>query len=565
MDFLNIQQDCFYKVTQTSETDKLGLKHDSNWKVLIYDDVSFNIISNFKIGDLRENNITLHLHINEKKAELGGVDAIYFLSPTSSSIDSFIADIQQDYFEEVYLNFCGGLTKEDCEKLVNKLIETGKTTRVKQISQYSMDLFPLSKKIFTCALENTFLCKKESMIRKISDKLTDFCYFTGKLPVVIYDGESERAEAIFSLLKYNFTQDSNRYLPNPEQLTNDKRMILILNTNGMDWNPFLVHSFAYFDLIVEHFGICKRIKNFNQIKVGDEVIKLDLKNDRFLQKNAFEDFPDVSSNITEEMEVWKEKYDQITGKTEEPNDFAKKFSEALESLPEITEHKKINQNHMNIASNLMKTINQRELEKICVISNYILNYKKISREYALEIEELFKEEKVVLSDKLRLLLMIITNTKTDITKFEHYEKVLSEHETLSESQKRLIKQLKTEKFKPGTNNTTLLSMFTSKSKRMWDNVVSQNYHFSGSKLIYNLFKKKESLDKLRIQQIIPNSNQFLLSKVEDVVLFNIDGGNLSEYSELIKLEKQLNKNIYFGFSGLLTGEDVLNKLADETT
>lgn len=58
----------------------------SNWKILLFDDYTFNYLSYFKTGDLRENNITMNIHINNPKEEILGVEAIYFISPQENSI-----------------------------------------------------------------------------------------------------------------------------------------------------------------------------------------------------------------------------------------------------------------------------------------------------------------------------------------------------------------------------------------------------------------------------------------------------------------------------------------------
>ena len=45
------------------EVNEVKLKSNNGWKVLVYDDHTQNILTNFKTGDLREHNITLHLHV----------------------------------------------------------------------------------------------------------------------------------------------------------------------------------------------------------------------------------------------------------------------------------------------------------------------------------------------------------------------------------------------------------------------------------------------------------------------------------------------------------------------
>ena len=416
MNFLDLQQTYFQRITQTSDRDKVSTGSDTPWKILIFDDTTFNIVSNFKVGDLREANITLHLHIDDNKSELSGVDVIYFISPRRYSIDKMIGDLKAAYFEEIYLNFCSLIDNETFEYFVSQLMSIEKATAIKRVAQYNMGFYPIHQRIFSANIKNCFMSDSEVFVDDVAKKLLDFIFFTGTLPIVIYDPEIQKTEQIFMKLKDMFNDDSKYRLPDIDNLKNDKRTVLLLNANNFDTNPFLVRSFKYCDLIVEQFDLFKNSKNFNRIKVGDEFLQIDPKNDDFWQRNAFLDFPYVSENISEEVETWKEKYEKISMKQtdKDTQNFAQKFSEALESLPEITEQKKVNQCHINIATSLMKTINEKELEKLCVISKDILSHKKISKDHHIELNSLLQNPSVDILDKIRLLLLILTNIDIDL-------------------------------------------------------------------------------------------------------------------------------------------------------
>lgn len=563
MNLLDIQQTYFQRITQTSDRDKITSSNETPWKILIFDDMTYNIVSNFKVGDLREANITLHLHINDAKSELSGVDAIYFITPSRESIDKLLQDLKASYFEEIYLNFCSLIEKDTFDYFIEQLIKIEKATSIKRVSQFNMDFYLINQRIFSANVKNCFMNDSEVFVDTVAKKLLDFIFFTGNLPIVIYDPEIVKTEQIFNRLKETFGSPDKFRLPDIDNLKNDKRTVLLLNANSYDTNPFLARSFKYCDLIVEQFGLYRNQKSLNKIKVGDEMIQIDTKSDEFWQRNAFLDFPYVSENISEEVEVWKEKYDNITLKPtdKESTNFAQKFSEALESLPQITEQKKVNQCHINIATNLMRIINEKELERLCVISSDIIMYKKISKDHAVELDSVLRNTQVEVTDKIRLLLLILTNTDIDIKKFEHYENAVYESSQVDSRYKALVASFKSHKFKTSVENSGLFTKLKNKSKNVWKNIVSQNYKFAAANLVNDIFKKKDVLEKFRVQQLIPNASQFLLNKVEHVIVFNIDGGNLLEYSELNDVGKQLEKEVYYGFSGLLTGTDVIKALS----
>ncbi len=120
-----------------------------SWKILIFDNGTYPIVTNFKIGNLRENNITLHFHIKEKKEELLGLDIIYFLSPEKESVEMFIEDLRRNYFHQINLNFSGFLQKDLFGYLNDKIVELGKSSVIKNLYQFNMDLYPIGERCFT--------------------------------------------------------------------------------------------------------------------------------------------------------------------------------------------------------------------------------------------------------------------------------------------------------------------------------------------------------------------------------------------------------------------------------
>merc|ERR1711865_636645 len=61
---------------------------DEKWKVLVYDEFCRDVISPLlRVGDLRKLGVTLHLEIENNRDEVSDVAAIYFVRPTSETVD----------------------------------------------------------------------------------------------------------------------------------------------------------------------------------------------------------------------------------------------------------------------------------------------------------------------------------------------------------------------------------------------------------------------------------------------------------------------------------------------
>lgn len=568
MKLLQKQQEYFQKIMDspnlTSEVDFQSETTNltDSWKILIFDDFTYNIISNFKIGDLRENNITLHLHIKEKKEELLGVQVIYFISPIEESINLFFEDLKKGFFDDITLNFSSLILKKDFEIFCEKSISLKKTSCLKKIFQFNLDFYPMGDFLFTFNIDKNILDigEKNYLLGK---KILNFFFFTGILPIIVYQKNNERCEKIVELIKEMHKNESDFFLDSKKKLQNKKKVILFLKENDKDLSSFLTHSFEYFPLIVEHFNVCKNKNNFNSFEIEKNKIQLDFKNDKFFEKNSFEDFPNVAENVWTELENLKkrqEKYSLKNNKNSEIDNYADNFFEAIENLPEITEKKKIYSNHSKMCSKLMKLIEKNELEKYCVLSTEVIRTKKLSSDHFLEVLSLFQNKNLFKNDKLRLIYIILEETQIQKPEFLKLEKNLLENTDLLEEEKNFILNLKNEKYKNDNVSNNFFSNFKNKSSNFLKNIISNIYLFKASLLINEFFKTKNVYEKFDIFSFENNLENFDFNLCKDVICISIDGGNLIEFSEILKLSKDLKKNIIYGMDILKGSEDVLKDL-----
>ena len=142
----------------------------------------------------------------------------------------------------------------------------------------------------------------------------------------------------------------------------------------MDLSTMLTHTWTYSTLVHDVLDM-----NLNRVAVtlddrgqsSQKVYDID-SNDQFWAKNAGNPFPQVAEDVDAEINKYKADVDAVTkscgvNSIEEvdPNDFgagAKGLSAALGKLPELTLRKKSLDMHMNIATNLLKVIQERQLD-----------------------------------------------------------------------------------------------------------------------------------------------------------------------------------------------------------
>ncbi len=281
-----------------------------------------------------------------------------------------------------------------------------------------------------------------------------------------------------------------------------------------------------------------------------------------MKQNAFLDHPEVGDNIFAEVESFKKKYDkyQMKNQNAEIENFAQNFYEAIENLPKITEQKKINQNHVKTSINLMKIIDERGLEKFCVISNEILNKKKISSDHLIECKNLFKNKEFVKLDKIRLLFIILKNSGMNKEEYQKLEKDLVDNTVLEQNEIELLQNSRDDFYKNNKRNTSLFSSLKTTSSKFIKNIVRTQYLYNPSILLANLFNKSKMLETLEIFQILNQQQEFLLRNIEDIYMISLNGGHILEHEELQNLQIKLNKNIYYGMDCLETSREMFEKL-----
>lgn len=76
------------------------------FKVLVYDDQVQRLIAPiFKVGDLRDCNVVLHININSKREACPGLPVVYLVMPTLDNMKMIAADCQNNLYDLVFVTF----------------------------------------------------------------------------------------------------------------------------------------------------------------------------------------------------------------------------------------------------------------------------------------------------------------------------------------------------------------------------------------------------------------------------------------------------------------------------
>jgi hypothetical protein len=203
-----------------------------------------------------------------------------------------------------------------------------------------------------------------------------------------------------------------------------QRPLLLLLDRNIDLGIALHHSWVYQGMIHDLMGI-----RSNRVTVdvatedgGTKTKVFDLEeSDSFWAVNKHKPFPDVTQEADQALRKFKEDSEEIyrrtgasigsDGKvTSTESVGTASLASAVMLLPELTERKKMLDMHMNLATSLMNSIKDRELDEYFSLEEALMSHERCDR--AALKARLSPSGKGTAADKLRLLLIYFVSTES---------------------------------------------------------------------------------------------------------------------------------------------------------
>jgi hypothetical protein len=151
------------------------------WKVLIYDKMGQDIISPLlKVGDLRENGVTIHMPLYSERQPIQDVPAIYFIEPTTDTIARICTDMQKRLYDTFYVNFSSALPRVLLEDFATNSSDCA--SLVSQVFDQYLNYTCLESNLFSLQINNAYVTLNdphtaESVIESLTD-LVAFALFS---------------------------------------------------------------------------------------------------------------------------------------------------------------------------------------------------------------------------------------------------------------------------------------------------------------------------------------------------------------------------------------------------
>jgi hypothetical protein len=174
-------------------------REQNRFKLLIYDQETFKVISLFKIGDLRERFVGDHVDIQSDKEEMLGVDAVYFVEPSRKNLDIVLYDLNQRYFDSFFLCFSHYCSSEDLQYFFENAIRIQRVNLIKEIQEFNFSSFPLGTGISCLGSKGS---KKLFALKTLSE-LTQ----QDSLPLIVFDKGDLEVQEIIRFIQEEISKD----------------------------------------------------------------------------------------------------------------------------------------------------------------------------------------------------------------------------------------------------------------------------------------------------------------------------------------------------------------------
>ena len=374
----------------------------NTYKVLVLDKFTHDIIAPLvTLKDLRDHGVTLHLKLQQDREEIPDTPAVYFVAPTAENVKLIANDFKRSLYDSYHLNFSSALPTSALEELATSAVRSGVDARVKCVRDQYLGYISLEDNLFDLSIEDGYrllhdprAAEKdvERMISSVVTGLFSACATLGQVPVIRSQrgGAAEMvAKELESRIRDALNQRGNpfeggaRMTPGSSSV---QRPLLCLFDRNFDLTAMLQHAWTYQPLVHDVLNM-----RLNRVDVdtdgsasaataGSKPKSYTLERaDPFWAENSHAQFPKVAEEVEAELAKYKEAIKRVNAQAamvedegDALGDSTAKLADAVQSLPELQEKKRVIDKHTNIATALLGNIKQRGLDEYYAVEEDLL-------------------------------------------------------------------------------------------------------------------------------------------------------------------------------------------------
>ncbi|CAF0722597.1 unnamed protein product [Didymodactylos carnosus] len=600
------------------------------WKILVYDELGQDIISPLlTVKELRDSGVTLHVPLKSERDPVDEIAAVYFIMPTKENIQRITKDFRDNLYDNYYLNFIAPIPRDLLEDLATSALEFNCQHHISKIFDQYLDFITLEDELFCLRqtgrdnvsyyalnrgdMQDTDM---ERLISTIVDSLFSVCVTLGSVPIIRCP-KGEAAEVVGERLDKKLRdslRDTRNSLFSADSMSSGalsfQRPLLVILDRNTDLASLLHHTWTYQALAhdVLDFKLNRvEIEEVDETNSGTASTTTSksktkrrsydlISTDQFWKQQKGNPFPIVAESIQEELERYRNSEDEvkrlksamgIEGDAQDLaismlNDNTTKLTNAVSSLPELLEKKRLLDAHTNIATALLDHIKKRKLDVFFETEEKLMT-KQVQEKSLMEV--LSDPTCGTSEDKLRLFLIqyicspMMTQSELDqyITVLKgsncNIDPVLYIKRWKSISKMSVVSQAR----EGGTTTMGMFSNLMNKASKFAmegvKNLVVKQHKLPITKIVDNLMESRSSPETDDYRYFDPKLLRATDSAntarnrqaFNDSIVFVIAGGNYIEYQNLQDYAKARStissKRIVYGCTELVNATQFVEQLS----